>query len=128
MTTRLTATTYRDLCALVAGALDHPRPRVQQIGTRCDWPVGIYLLGHRHPVSSAFIVDYVGSAVRRSSDMSNRIRESLLVEAKRERFTCQVILPLRPDTALAEVRRLEGAVARSLDVPRWCRRIPGGQA
>ena len=28
-----------------------------------------------------------------------------------------MILPLRPDTVLAEVRRLEGAVARSLDVP-----------
>ena len=83
MTTRLTRTAYRDLCALVAQALDHPRPWVQEIGTWCDWPVGIYLLGHRHPVSNAFIVDYVGSAVRRSTDMSKRVRESLLVEGRK---------------------------------------------
>jgi hypothetical protein len=100
---------------------------VQEIGTNCNWPVGVYLLGHRHPASGALIVDYVGSAVRRSTDISDRVRESMLIEAKRQRFTSQVILPLRRDTALEEVRRLEGAVARSLNVPRWCQRVPGGQ-
>jgi hypothetical protein len=26
-----------------------------------------------------------------------------------------------------EVRRIEGVVARALGVPRWCKRVPGGQ-
>ena len=128
MTATLTVRRYRDLCALVGKALDHSRPVVREIGVACEWPVGIYLLGHRHPVTSSLVVDYVGSAVRRSSDVGDRVRDHLLIEAKRERFTSQVLLPLRSDTPLEEVRRLEGKVARFLNVPLWCKRVPGGRS
>jgi hypothetical protein len=123
---QLTATGYSDLCVLVGNALDHPRPRVQEIGTWCDWPVAVYLLAHRHPLDNGLIVDYAGSAVRRGSDVSARLREHLRDASKRERFSSQMILPLRTATDLGEVRRLEGVVARALGVPRWCKRIPGG--
>ena len=128
MTARLTRDKYSDLCAIVGPALAQADPVVRQIGQLCDCEVGIYLLGHRDPARDQLLVDYVGSAKRTASDIANRINAHLLVEAKRQRFTSQVILPLRPDTALAEVRRLEGNVARSLNVPRWCQRVPGGQS
>ncbi|MEU8232837.1 hypothetical protein AB0C12_24925 [Actinoplanes sp. NPDC048967] len=127
MTMRLTASLYRDLCSLAEDALDHPNPLVQPVGSHCAWPVAVYLLGHRHPVSSKLLIDYVGSAVRLSTDVAARTREHLRNEAKRLRLTCQVIIPLRVDTALPEVRRLEGSVARALDVPHWCKRVPGGK-
>jgi len=124
---RLTANRYRDLCALVGDALDHLRPEIRPVGSPCNWSSVIYLLGHRHPVSNAFIVDYVGSACRPTSDAGARIREHLADAGKRARFTCQVVLPLREDLPVADVRRLEGVVARALDVPRWCQRVPAGR-
>lgn len=123
---RLTTGIYRDLCILVGDALDHPRATVQEIGTRCDWPVAVYLLTHRHPVDNGLVVDYVGSAIRRR-DVATRIDEHLRDARKRERFTGQVIIPLRKGTDQDEVRRLEGVVARSLGIPRWCQRVPGGR-
>ena len=123
----LTASVYRDLCALAGDAVEHSRPLVQEIGTRCDWPVAIYLLAHRDPGNNALIVDYVGSAVRLAGDVAHRVREHLKDAAKQKRFTSQIIIPLRRDTEVQEVRRLEGVVARALGVPRWCKRIPGGR-
>ena len=128
MTVRLTRDKYLDLCAIVGRALLQNDLTVQQIGTLCECDVGIYLLGHRDPVTNHLLVDYVGSAKRTASDVANRINAHLLVEAKRERFTSQVVLPLISETPIAEVRRLEGIVARSLNVPRWCQRVPGGQS
>jgi hypothetical protein len=58
--TTLTASGYRDLCALVGDALDHPLPVMRRVGS-CGWPVTVDLLGHRHPVTDGFVVDYVGS-------------------------------------------------------------------
>ncbi|MGY4645037.1 hypothetical protein [Cellulomonas sp. URHB0016] len=124
---QLTASRYRDLCALVGEALDHPRPQLAEVGALVKWPVAIYVLGHRHPASGVFLADYVGSAVRLKTDVSARIRSHLDVPAKRQVFTCQVVLPLRPTLDPAEVRRLEGVVARALGVPRWCQRVPGGR-
>jgi hypothetical protein len=46
---------------------------------------------------------------------------------KGELFTDQVVLPLKSDLHVDEVRRLEGVVARALGVPRWLRRVPGGR-
>jgi hypothetical protein len=125
--TRLTASRYRDLCVLVNDALDHRSPLIQEVGSECQWPIAIYLLGHRDPVTNAFVVDYVGSAFRRTSDASSRVREHLHDPRKYKRFSCQVVLPLRKETELREVRRLEGVVARALGTPRWCQRIPGGR-
>src|SRR4051812_43540309 len=96
--TRLTMSRYRDLCVLAGDALDHHRPRIQEIGTSVGWPVGVYLLGHREPVHNAFTVDYVGSTVRVGGDMAARTREHLRDEHKRMRFTCQAILPLKEST------------------------------
>jgi hypothetical protein len=127
VTRQLTRSRYDDLCALMGGALDHYRPHVQEIGQTCRWPVGVYLLGHRHPESNGFVVDYVGSAIRSGSDISARVREHLRDSAKRARLSGQVILPLRHDIAHAEVRRLEGAAARALGVPPLCSRVPGGR-
>lgn len=123
----LTASRYRDLCALVNNALDHPRPLIQEVGSDCRWPVVIYLLGHRDPVTNALVIDYVGSAFRQKSDASSRFREHLQHPRKAKRFSCQVVLPLRIGTELSEVRRLEGVVARALGIPRWCQRVPGGR-
>lgn len=125
--TRLTANRYHDLCVLAGKRLDHPNPIIRRVGAFCDWPTVVYMLGHRHPSSGTFIVDYVGSAVRHKSDASARIREHLLDDAKYERFTCQVVMPLRKDLSVREVRRLEGTVARQLGIPRWCQRVPGGR-
>lgn len=127
MTAYLTRARYQDLCAVVGPALDHPRPWVQEIGTPCGWPVGIYLLGHHHPSSNRFVVDYVGSAARPTSDVSARIREHLRDKEKARHFTGQAVLPLRSETPVTDVRRHEGAVARALDIPRWSRRVPGGR-
>lgn len=124
---QVSASRYRDLCALVSGALDRPSPRIQEAGSACESSVAIYLLGHREPVMNAFVVDYVGSTVRHESDASSRVREHLRDPRKRRRFSCQVVLPLRVETDLSEVRRLEGVVARALGVPRWCQRVPGGR-
>ncbi|MGY1855981.1 hypothetical protein [Modestobacter sp. SYSU DS0290] len=124
---RLTQSLYRDLCVLAGDDLDHPEARVQKIGSVVGWPVGVYLLGHRDPVRNSFMVDYVGSTARTRSDIAARMQEHLRDEGKRARFTCQVVLPLKKDTDLAVVRRLEGAAARALGVPRWCKRVPGGR-
>jgi hypothetical protein len=125
--TRLTANRYHDLCILAGEKLDHPKPAIEKVGSYCGWPTVVYMLGHRDPVTNALIVDYVGSAVRPKSDASERIREHLQEAEKRQQFTCQVVMPLRDDLPMEEVRRLEGVVARVLGVPRWCRRVPGGQ-
>lgn len=124
---RLGAKRYGQLCALVGSALDHPEPAVRTVGAHVGWPVAVYMLGHREPGSKIFTVDYVGSAIRRNSDVSARIREHLTDPRKRRQFTGQVILPLRHDLSVELVRKLEGTVARSLAVPRWCQRVPGGQ-
>ena len=124
---RLTARRYRDLCALVGDALDHPNPRIQPAGSPVGWRVGIYALGHRHAASGRFVVDYVGSAVRLRSDVAARIKDHLRDRGKADRFTCQVIIPLKEDLDKEEVRRLEGHIARALGVPRWCQRVPGGR-
>lgn len=123
----LTTAGYRDLCALAGAALDRPRPVVQEAGALCGSAVAVYLLGHRDPVTNGFVVDYVGSAVRPSSDVRVRVREHLRDARKRARFTHQVLLPLDPTTSASGVRRLEGEVARALGVPRWCIRVPGGK-
>lgn len=123
---RLSANRYHDLCVVAGERLDHANPFISKVGSDCRWPSVIYMLGHRHPASGALIIDYVGSAVR-YPDASARIREHLRDEAKRERFTCQVVMPLRKDLPVEEVRRLEGVVARVLGIPRWCRRVPGGR-
>ncbi|GAA0602381.1 hypothetical protein HPO96_19600 [Kribbella sandramycini] len=125
--TRLTAGRYRDLCAIAGDALDHPSPEIRKAGSDFGWTVAVYLLGHRDPVTNKLIIDYVGSAVRPSSDAGARTREHLRDLQKKERFTCQVALPLRRDLAVGDVRRLEGEIARALGVPRWCQRVPGGR-
>lgn len=122
----LTTSRYHDLGVLAGDALDHPRAEVNVAGARCDWPVGVYLLGHRDPRSPHFTVDYVGSAVRRNGDISDRIKEHLRDAERRERFSNQVIFPLKIDTGEPDARRLEGKIARALGVPAWCRRVPGG--
>jgi hypothetical protein len=123
----LTKSVYVQLCDIVGDALDHPRPAITEVGSKCAWPVGVYALGHRHPGSGRLMIDYVGSSVRIKGDMSNRIREHLRHPGKAGRFTCQVIIPLKLDTTVSETRRLEGRVARALGVPCWCERIPGGR-
>lgn len=123
---RLSASRYHDLCVVAGELLDHAKPLISKVGSYCHWPIVIYMLGHRHPASGALIIDYVGSAIR-YPDASARIREHLRDKTKRERFTCQVILPLRKDLPSEEVRRLEGIVARMLGIPRWCQRVPRGR-
>ncbi|MET9269805.1 hypothetical protein [Kribbella sp. NPDC003557] len=125
--TRLTAPRYRDLCAVAGKALDHPSPTIRRAGSAFGWPIAVYLLGHRDPITNGFIVDYVGSAYRPKSDAGDRTREHLRDLDKKERFTCQVMLPLRRDLPVSDVRRIEGAIARVLGVPRWCQRVPGGR-
>lgn len=125
--THLTANRYRNLCSLAGDKLDHPVPAIYEVGSFCGWPTAVYMLGHRDPVTDGLVVDYVGSAVRPGSDASVRIREHLRDMGKRQRFTCQVVMPLRRDLPVSEVRQLEGAVARHLGVPRWCQRVPGGR-
>jgi hypothetical protein len=112
---------------LIGDRLDHEAPGLHRAGDRFGWPVGVYALGHRHPLNGHFDVDYVGSSVRLAGDVGDRVREHLRDVDKAEVFTDQVLLPLRPDLAESEVRRLEGVVARALGVPRWCARVPGGK-
>ena len=116
------------MCALVGRWLEREDPEVRPIGEFCDCRVGIYFLSHHDPIHGVLQVDYVGSARRTEADVANRINAHLLVVAKRERFTSQVVIPLRPDTPVTEVRRLEGRVARAMNVPPWCRRVPGGRS
>lgn len=126
--TVLTKSVYAQLCDLLHPALDHPRPEIAEAGSLCEWPVGVYSLGHRHPASNRLEIDYVGSAVRPGGDMADRIREHLRTPARATRFTCQVIFPLKTGTPDSEARTLEGRVARALGVPAWCERIPGGRS
>jgi hypothetical protein len=124
----MTLARYRSICALVGPALDHPLPVVHDPGALCAWPVGIYALGHRHPTTGQFVIDYVGSAVRRGGDVAHRIRDHLRVPDRRARFTGQVVVPLKAHLSTCEVRRLEGIVTRALGTPLWCSSVPGGRA
>ncbi len=123
----LTKSIYRDLCVLIGEKLEGQCGRIQRVGQVTGFSVGIYVLGHQHPVTDRFVADYVGSAIRPCGDISDRIREHLRDAHKSVRFTCQVVLPLRDDLNDKEVRRLEGQIARALGVPPWCARIPGGR-
>jgi hypothetical protein len=123
----LSAGRYRDICQLIDGGLDHADPVVREAGAAFEWPVGVYAVGHREAAGSHLDIGYVGSAVRRNGDVASRVREHLRDEEKALAFSSQVLFPLREDLSVAEVRRIEGVVARALGVPRWCQRVPGGR-
>lgn len=122
----LSRSRYQDICSLIGDRLDHEDSGLRPAGAPFGWPVGVYALGHRHPLNGHFDVDYVGSSARPGGDVGDRVREHLRDEDKAAVFTDQMLIPLRLDLSEREVRRTEGIVARALGVPRWCARVPLG--
>lgn len=66
---------------------------------------------------------YVGSVARTAGGLAERIAEHLRDQAKRAMWRTVWVVPLRPDTVLAEVRRIEGVVGAHLR-PHRSRRLP----
>lgn len=66
---------------------------------------------------------YVGSVCRTAGGLANRIAEHLGEPAKRTTWHTVCVVPLRPDTPPAEVRRIEGVVGAHLG-PRRSKRLP----
>lgn len=121
---RRKALTKSDYQAMVRYAGSHlasvrpwPVPATTPFAYRCS--VAIYIVcdvGQR--------CCYVGSVARRKhGGLESRIAEHLADHTKRSTWHTVWVLPLREDTPIVEVRRLEGVVGAHLG-PRASRRLP----
>lgn len=116
----MNSTTYRVLCAYAGPQLlwSHPWPVPAVTPFPLDVAAAVYVV---------LDVDggccYVGSVRRGSGGLAGRLSEHLDDPAKRARWHCVWVVPLRPDTVDAEVRRIEGVVGAHLG-PYGSRRLP----
>jgi hypothetical protein len=116
----MSPTTYRVLCTYAGTALSRQHP----------WPVPAVAPFPIEAAAAVYIVEddagrccYVGSVSRPQSRLSDRLAEHLNDPGKRARWHTIWVLPLRPETDLREVRRIEGVVGAHLG-PYLSRRLP----
>ena len=116
----MNSTTYHVLCSYAGPRLLRPHP----------WPVPAVLPFPLHFTTAVYVVVggdgrccYVGSVGRRAGGLAERIAEHLSDAAKRATWHTVWVLPLRADTVLPEVRRIEGVVGAHLR-PHRSRRLP----
>lgn len=112
--------TYEVLCSYAGTRLFRPHP----------WPVPA---GRPFPLdftSAVYVVIggdgrccYVGSVCRTSGGLSDRIAEHLNDPTKYLKWHSIWVLPIRSDTPLSEVRRIEGVVGAHLG-PYGSHRLP----
>lgn len=113
-------TTYRVLCAYAGPALSSPHP----------WPVSAVVPFPVKAAAAVYVIEddagrccYVGSVCRGPGALADRLAEHLDDPYKRARWHRVWIIPLRLDTAVHEVRRIEGVVGAHLG-PYLSRRLP----
>ncbi len=116
----MNSTTYHVLCSYAGSGLLRPHP----------WPVPAVLPFPLKFTTAVYVVlgddgrcCYVGSVDRATGGLAGRIAEHLSDPAKRATWHTIWVVPLRPGTALAEVRRVEGVVGAHLR-PNLSRRLP----
>lgn len=113
-------TTYRVLCTYAGSSLSWPHP----------WPVPAVVPFPAKAAAGIYIIEddagrccYVGSVSRSSGGFADRLAEHLDDPQKRAHWRRVWTIPLRPETAVQEVRRIEGVVGAHLG-PYLSRRLP----
>ncbi len=116
----MNVTTYRVLCAYAGPSLSWAHP----------WPVPAVLPFPLEAAAAVYVVEddvgtccYVGSVSRGPGGLAARVAEHLDDPHKRTRWETVCIIPLRPETPVREVRRIEGVIGAHLG-PYLSRRLP----
>lgn len=94
------------------------------------WPVALTLPFPLAVTSAVYIVvdargrcHYVGSVRRANGGLGSRLAEHLADAKKRSTWHAAWVIPLRPETPEAEVRRIEGVIGAHLG-PYASRQLP----
>jgi hypothetical protein len=114
------STTYRVLCSYAGLSLSSCHP----------WPVPAVVPFPVRAAAAVYVVDdetgrccYVGSVRRGPGGLADRLADHLGDPTKRARWHTVWVMPLRPETPVAEVRRIEGVVGAHLG-PYLSSRLP----
>ncbi len=113
-------TTYRVLCSYAGSSLSWMHP----------WPMPAVVPFAVQAAAAVYVVEddagrccYVGSVSRGPGGLADRLAEHLDDPAKRACWHTVWVVPLRPETGVAEVRRIEGVVGAHLG-PYLSHRLP----
>lgn len=116
----MNVTTYQVLCTYAGPALSWPHP----------WPVPAVVPFPIEAAAGVYVIEddtgmccYVGSVSRGPGGLADRLTEHLDDPYKRALWHRVWVIPLQPDTAVHEVRRIEGVVGAHLG-PYLSRRLP----
>lgn len=117
----MNSTTYRELLAYAGRSLlrEHPWPIRAGVPFPLDPQAAVYLA-----CDTAGHCLYVGSVARQAgSGLAARVAEHLADPNKRAAWDHLWVIPLRPETDVSHVRRIEGIVGAHIG-PSHNRRLP----